>query len=262
MDSAAEPSFEDRIRDLKSRPQSTSLLRLKESMASRPTAMAARARGALAAKQPAVERVVVASSPSSSTSSDDDDDDEDNPVDNPVKPLTGEQRRVLESHLEQLTAMVDDFTTIPFDGHRVRRRMPTTMELAADDAFRESYLLIQDIYTHSGITYGQVAAFVEVPTTEAVKRSLGIHAGRGGSKKGRTHEQGRLMTERNHRLARATMKPLMDADTTLSVYDASKKAMEMVPALAGYKISQLRYAYLIPYKGRRVSDPQMVSALI
>ena len=157
VDSAVEPSFEDRLRDLKSRPQPIRLRRLKEHTASRPTGMAARLVGALTAKQPAVERVVVASSPSSSTSSDD---DEDNPVDNPVKPLIGDQRRVLESCREQLAALVDDFAIVPVDGRDVGRRMPSMVEISGDVAFREQYLLINQLYTQSGISFGQVAAFL------------------------------------------------------------------------------------------------------
>ena len=174
--------------------------------------------------------------------------------------LTAAQRFTLEQHRVQLRALVDHFKTISVEGRWVGRRMPTSVEVAAEEDVKQTHLLINHLQDHYGITYAQMAAFLGVPTTSEVRHSLGLAgANQNGGKKGRKCPQGRLMTRENHSIVGESIQALMVAIPTMTIHGAANEVIQSVPELLGYTVSQIRHAFYTPYRSRSISDPQMVS---
>ena len=123
---------------------------------------------------------------------------------------------MLESHRASLVQVVDAFAAkTSRDGRPYGRHLPTTLEIK--ERLRPHYLMIVQLQTDYNISHGQIAAFLEVPPSTQVLRSLGLPGGRGGSAKGSSRDMKNPMTQEDYNLLRSLTNPWREAATSMTL---------------------------------------------
>ena len=146
---------------------------------------------------------------------------------------------MLEANRASLVQVVDAFAAKrAFDGRPCGRHLPTTLEIK--ERLRPHYLMIVQLQTDYNISHGQIAAFLGVPPSTQVLRSLGFAGGRGGSAKGSSRDTKNPITQEDYNLLRSLTDPWREADTSLT-FKAARRARDQEQRLQKYPEKTLEY---------------------